>query len=95
MVVFTHPLIRLVLHQLDTLGQLAKWAIELGKFNIKCLPRLSIKAQVVVDFILECTILEESEFNPKPGLEFGIEEIIEYWFSTLMDLLKPWDAKLD
>ena len=31
----------------------------MGEFDINYLPRPSIKAQVLVDFILECTILDE------------------------------------
>ncbi|XP_073103343.1 uncharacterized protein [Elaeis guineensis] len=39
----------------------AKWAIELEEFDIKYLPRPSIKAQVLVDFILECIISDEEQ----------------------------------
>ena len=49
----------MVLHRSDTLGRLAKWAIELGEFDIKYLPRPSIKVQALVDFVLECTISDE------------------------------------
>ena len=35
---------------------MVKWAIELSKFDISYLSRSSIKAQVLVDFIIEYTI---------------------------------------
>ena len=38
---------------------LAKWVIELIEFEIKFRPQSSIKAQALVDFIVECTITED------------------------------------
>lgn len=32
-----------------------KWTIKLNEFDISYNPRLSIKAQVSVDFLIECT----------------------------------------
>ena len=34
-------------------GRLTKWAIELGEFNIKFMPRTIIKGQAVADFVAE------------------------------------------
>ncbi|XP_077239801.1 uncharacterized protein LOC143880710 [Tasmannia lanceolata] len=50
-----HPL-RQILHRPDTSGRLVKWAVELSEFDIKYLPRPAIKAQVLADFIAECTM---------------------------------------
>ena len=36
-------------------GRLTKWAIELGEFDIKFMPKTSIKGQVVTDFVVEFT----------------------------------------
>ena len=33
-----------------------KWSLELTELDVQYYPRPSIKAQVLVDFILECTI---------------------------------------
>ena len=34
-------------------GRLTKWAIKLGEFEIKFIPRIAIKGQVITDFIVE------------------------------------------
>ncbi|GAA0152926.1 hypothetical protein LIER_11285 [Lithospermum erythrorhizon] len=36
-------------------GRLTTWAIELSEFDISYFPRTSIKAQTLMDFIIECT----------------------------------------
>ena len=36
---------------------MVQWAIELSQFNIEYHPRTTIKAQALVDFIVEFTIL--------------------------------------
>ena len=50
----SHPL-RQVLQNLKVFGRLTKWAIELGEFDIKLVPRMAIKAQAVVDYVVEFT----------------------------------------
>ena len=59
MVLLTDQPIKAVLHYLDTSKHVAKWALQLFEFNIKFHLRPSIKAQVLTDFIFECTILHE------------------------------------
>ena len=49
-----HPM-RQILHKLETLGTLIKWAIELSEFDIRYNPRTAVKGQVLVDFIMEFT----------------------------------------
>ena len=48
-------------------SRMVQWAIELSQFNIEYHPRTAIKAQALVDFIAEFTILEED--NPTTGTE--------------------------
>ncbi|XP_077217828.1 uncharacterized protein LOC143852326 [Tasmannia lanceolata] len=55
---------KLILHRPDTSGRLVKWAVELSEFDIKYLPRPAIKAQVLADFIAECTMPDSN-----PGAE--------------------------
>ena len=42
---------------------MAKWAVKLSEYDISYLPRPSMKAQVLADFLVECTtdehLLEE------------------------------------
>ncbi|XP_077251886.1 uncharacterized protein LOC143891132 [Tasmannia lanceolata] len=58
--VLTDQSLRQVLHRPDTSGHLVKWAVELSKFDIQYLPRPAIKAQVLADFVAECTIPQQS-----------------------------------
>lgn len=51
--VLTNCPIKQILLKPETSGQLAKWAIELGKHNISYRPRTSIKGQALADFLLE------------------------------------------
>ena len=34
-------------------GRLTKWAIELGEFDVKFMPKTAIKGQAVADFVAE------------------------------------------
>ncbi|XP_018436085.2 uncharacterized protein LOC108808435 [Raphanus sativus] len=52
--------LRTILHSPSQSGRLAKWAIELGEYDIEYKPRTSSKAQVLADFIIE---LVPSETN--------------------------------
>ena len=48
-----------IMHRPKSSGRLIKWVIELGEFDIKFKPRTAIKAQVLSDFVLECTIANQ------------------------------------
>ena len=50
-----------VLHKPETSGRLMKWAIELSEFDIRYKPKIVIKGQVLVDFVMEFTLAEPSE----------------------------------
>ena len=50
----SHPL-RQVLQNPDVSGRLTKWAVELGEFDIKFMPRTTIKGQALADFMAEFT----------------------------------------
>ena len=52
-VVLTNQPLRSILHKPDLSGKMLKWAIELSEYEIEYQPRLSIKRQVMADFILE------------------------------------------
>ncbi|KAL0458670.1 UNVERIFIED_CONTAM: Ribonuclease HI [Sesamum latifolium] len=70
----THPVgvktnmpLKQTLGKPDTSGRLIKWAIELSEYNISYLPRTTIKAQALADFVSEVTGAppEESPRNEK------------------------------
>ena len=42
-----------VLHKPETSGRLMKWAIELSEFDIRYRPKIAIKGQVLVNFVME------------------------------------------
>ena len=42
----------------ETTRQMALWAVELSKFDIRYRLRIAIKGQVVVDFIAKFTLME-------------------------------------
>ncbi|XP_077246144.1 uncharacterized protein LOC143886030 [Tasmannia lanceolata] len=51
--------LRQVLHRPDISGRLVNWAVELSEFDIQYAPRPTIKAQVLADFVAECTIPQQ------------------------------------
>ncbi|RVX14162.1 hypothetical protein CK203_011368 [Vitis vinifera] len=51
-VLIDQPL-RNILHKPDLTGRMLQWVIELSEFGIEFQPRLSMKGQVMADFVLE------------------------------------------
>nr|CAN81178.1 hypothetical protein VITISV_004998 [Vitis vinifera] len=52
-IVLTDQPLRNILHKPDLIGRMLQWAIELSEFGIEFQPRLSMKGQVLADFVLE------------------------------------------
>ena len=52
-VVLTQLLLKVILRSVDYTGRIAKWGTILGAFDIKYMPRTSVKGQVLVDLIAE------------------------------------------
>ena len=50
----TYPL-KNILHKLELLGRLTKWAIELSEYDINLHSRTVLKSQVLADFIVDFT----------------------------------------
>ena len=50
-----------VLHKPENSGGLMKWAIELSEFDIRYKPKITIKGQVLANFIMEFTSAELAE----------------------------------
>ena len=51
--VLTNQPLRNILHKPDITGRMLRWAIELSEYGIDYQPRLSLKGQVMADFIVE------------------------------------------
>jgi hypothetical protein len=49
-VVSNRPLAQ-VLQSKEAMGRIAQWAVEIGQYDVKFVPRLAIKSQALVDFI--------------------------------------------
>ena len=47
----------------DRSGRMIDWGVELGEFDMLCLPRPSIKARVLADLMVECIIPEGREVD--------------------------------
>ena len=52
-VVLTQLPLKSVLRSADYSGRIAKWGMILGVFDIKYMPRTSIKGQVLADLVVE------------------------------------------
>jgi hypothetical protein len=61
-VVTSFPL-KAILHNSNATGNIAKWAVELAKFQLDFQPRHIVKSQVLADFI--------EEWTPPPGAPGG------------------------
>ena len=46
-----------IIQNREATGRIAKWAIELGPYRLKYMPRTAIKSQALVDFINDWTEL--------------------------------------
>ncbi|XP_012858055.1 PREDICTED: uncharacterized protein LOC105977295 [Erythranthe guttata] len=63
-VVLTNYPLKQILRSPETSGRLAKWAIELSEYGVEFKPRPAIKAQILADFLVEMTTVEESTSLP-------------------------------
>ena len=65
--VLTDQPLRQVLSKPEASSRLLKWAVELGQFEITYHPRMTIRAQALSDFIVECTGMTNDEvITPGP-----------------------------
>ena len=75
-----HPL-KFVLRSLDYTGRIAKWSTVLGAFDIKYMPRTSVKGQVLADLIAEFvellieTVAEEQNMDGKSTRTLMLESV--------------------
>jgi len=58
MVILIIKPLRQAMSNLEAVGQMALWAIELSEFDVQYRPRTTIKGQAVVDFFAEFTNME-------------------------------------
>ena len=53
MVILTQLPLKSILRSADFTGRITKWGTILGAFNIKYMPRTSVKGQVLADLVAE------------------------------------------
>ncbi|GJX84423.1 reverse transcriptase domain-containing protein [Tanacetum coccineum] len=73
-IVITDQPIQQVLSRPEVAGRLQKWSIELGEYAIHYRPRVSVKGQILADFIVE----RPEEESPDTLMEVE-EELPELW----------------
>ena len=79
-IVLTQLLLRSFLWNVDYTGRIAKWGMILGAFDIKYIPRTSIKGQVLADLVAEFaeTLLEDRlEEQNMDGKLVGVISLLE------------------
>lgn len=60
--------LRSILHRPKVSGQLMKWAVELGEFDITYQNRTALKSRVLADFVVKMTPKIASTQNPESPL---------------------------
>lgn len=61
-----------ILHNRDVHGRVVKWSMELNEFDINFCPRHVIKSQILVDFIVEWTKIQE----PPPREAKALDDVL-------------------
>ena len=61
--------LRALLRNADYIRRIAKWGTILGAFDIKYMPRTSVKGQVLADLVAEFTEPHLEEVTPMLGME--------------------------
>ncbi|GJW84256.1 reverse transcriptase domain-containing protein [Tanacetum coccineum] len=73
-IVITDQPIQQILSRPEVAGRLQKWSIKLGEYAVHYIPRVSVKGQILADFIVE--LPEEDSLDTLMQME---EELSEPW----------------
>ncbi|GJU87032.1 reverse transcriptase domain-containing protein [Tanacetum coccineum] len=95
-IVITDQPIQQILSRPEVAGRLQKWSIELGEYAIHYRPRVSVKGQILADFIVERpeedspdTLMEEEEELPEPWILFTYRSSYTYGSGAVLILTNP------
>ena len=87
-IILTDQPLKAILHQPDTSDRMVKWVIKLSEFDIQYRPRPSMKAQVLADFVVKCTI-------PDNKSEDETSDTIKQAMTPESDLTSIWVLHID
>ena len=62
-------MVRAILRSVDYTGRIAKWGTVLGTFDIKYMPRTSVKGQVLADLVAKFTEPQVEELKPVENMD--------------------------
>ena len=88
-VVLTQLPLKAILWSADYTGRIAKWSTILGAFDIKYMPRTSIKGQVLSDLVAEFTEPPMEELKPVENMDGKLVGTIS------QHGLSPWEVYVD
>ena len=54
-VILTDQPIKDILQKMSSSGRMVKWSVELSEYSLEFRPRRAIKAQILADFVAECS----------------------------------------
>ena len=78
-----------VLRSANYIGRIAKWGTILGAFDIKYIPRTSIKGQVLVDLVAEFAECLEKMEGGSEKLDEGLIGVVS------VQCPPPWELYVD
>ena len=61
---------------MTTSDRIVKWSIELGEYDLEFWPKKSIKAQVLADFVAECSFQKSQEVGQQSASESGDQQVV-------------------
>ena len=89
MVILTQLPLKSILKSADYTGRIAKWVTILGAFDIKYMPRTSIKGQVLVDLVVEFAECPEKMNVKNHGIDEKLVSVISIQCPT------SWEVYVD
>ena len=66
--VVTDQPLKKILSRPEASGRVVAWSVELGEYDLEYVPRTTIKAQALVDFMVGCTFSGPKDLEPKEQL---------------------------
>ena len=88
-VVLTQLPLKTILRSADYTGRIAKWGTILGAFDIKYIPRTSVKGQVLTDLVAEFTEPEVDELPSDRNVDGKLVGTISQYY------LPTWEVYVD